>query len=96
MIDDRRFEWDVSKSEANLLKHGIDFEEAVALWLDRCAVYQTLQFGGERRYKLHARYSGDVWIAIFTLRGTIIRIISVRRATKKEVSHYGKSNNQCS
>lgn len=91
---DERFEWDVAKSEANLLKHGIDFEEAIALWSDLWRVDEALWFAGERRYKLYARYAGAVWIAIFARRGTIIRIISVRRATKKEVSHYGRANNQ--
>ena len=43
------FEYDRSKSERNLEKHGVDFEEAQELWSDPYMVRFTVEYGGERR-----------------------------------------------
>ncbi len=88
------YEYDVGKSVANLDKHGIDFEEAKLLWDDPWAYEVKVAYKGESRYMLLARYAGSIWAAIYTLRGNATRIISVRRATKKEVSFYDKQVNE--
>jgi hypothetical protein len=86
------FEFDPQKSDANKLKHGIDFEEAKALWNDPNAIEVELQYQDERR---HARIgkqfegSAELWTAIFTLRAEKVRLISVRRARTKEKQQYG-------
>ncbi len=43
------FEYDRSKSERNLEKHGVDFEEAQELWSDPYMVRFAVEYGGERR-----------------------------------------------
>lgn len=86
-----RFAWDVSKSERNLEKHGIDFDEGTRLWDDPNKTETPQPRKGELRWKLHARYAGAVWIAIYTQRTTIIRIISVRRANRNEVAYYDRT-----
>lgn len=88
------FEYDKAKSDLNLEKHGIDFEEAQALWDDRNRVEFRLQAAGEKRFGVLARYAGCVWLAVTTLRGLRIRIVFVRRATLKEASFYDKENNR--
>jgi len=85
-----QFEWDERKSSSNLEKHGIDFEEACSLWLDPDAISLDLEHRGEKRELLIAHYAGSCWAAIYTMRGQVVRIISVRRAVKGEVSLYDK------
>lgn len=91
MTNDYRFAWDTAKSNQNLEKHGIDFDEGTRLWDDPWRTSASVPRGGERRRKLYARYVGAIWIAIYVQRDTIIRIISVRRATGKEVSQYDRA-----
>lgn len=88
------FEYDPAKSTTNLLKHGIDFEEAQSLWGDQEALTIRVRRKAEKRLMLIARYAGACWTAIYTMRGDIIRIISVRRATGNEVSYYDRKRNE--
>lgn len=82
------FEYDPSKSSANRHKHGIDFDEAQALWDDPWRLDVPIQTEGEARILTLARLNERVWAAIWTIRGENIRIISVRRARKDEVTYY--------
>ena len=86
------FEWDSEKSESNRKKHGIDFETAKSLWLDGNRVEIHAPHPVEDRAILIAQYLNRVWTAIYTMRGDVIRIISARRARKKEVSLYEKKD----
>lgn len=81
-------EYDPNKSAANLEKHGIDFEEAKALWDDENALMIRVDRPGEERHTLFASLNGAVWTAVITFRGEAVRIISVRRARKEEVKLY--------
>jgi uncharacterized protein len=86
------FEFDQQKSESNKTKHGIDFEEAQALWNDPDAVEVELKYPDEQRHARIARLfegSTELWTAIFTLRSEKVRLSSVRRARTKEKEHYG-------
>lgn len=89
-----RFEYDLMKSNANLEKHGIDFEEGQQLWRDRRRIQFRLQCRPEERHGILSRYGGAIWLAIITHRKNCIRIISIRRATVKEASIYDKANNR--
>jgi uncharacterized DUF497 family protein len=81
------FEFDPAKSEINKDKHGIDFIEAQELWKN--PVFNVkLPVSAEAR-ELNIGHIGEkYWAAITTRRKTYIRIISVRRARKKEVDIY--------
>ena len=83
-----RFEYDPNQSISNKLKHGIDFEEAQFLWLDVHSYGFPAKSVGEERFALIATYKGDFWVAFYTSRKDRIRIISVRRARKKERELY--------
>ncbi len=80
-----KFEFDPEKSEANKIKHGIDFVEAQVLWgdPDRLQVFARTQ--GEPRLILIGRIHDKHWSAVFTIRGDVTRIISVRRCRTTEV-----------
>lgn len=82
------FEFDPAKSTANKAKHGIDFIEARELWRDPQRVFAPALVASEPRFVAIGRIGGRVWTAIFTWRGDRVRIISVRRARKKEAERY--------
>ncbi|RJP41712.1 MAG: BrnT family toxin [Desulfobacteraceae bacterium] len=82
------FEWDDQKSDSNKLKHGIDFNDATALWIDPFRVEIKASFQDEDRFVLIGMMDDKIWTAIFTIRNQAVRIISVRRAREKEALLY--------
>ena len=86
------FEWDEPKSKINKSKHGIDFQTAKNLWLDENRIEIHAPHPIEDRSILIATHGKKVWAAVYTMRGDTIRIISVRRARKKERDLYEKEN----
>lgn len=86
------FEYDENKSRANLAKHAIDLVEAQLIWQDSKRLeVRLITERNETRYQIIARIDDLIWTAIFTYRAEAIRIISVRRARKKEVMLYENS-----
>jgi uncharacterized DUF497 family protein len=83
-----QFEWDENKSLANELKHGIDFHSATKLWNDEERIEIHTAFPDERRKILIGRIDEKIWACVFTLRKGTVRIISARRARKKEAALY--------
>jgi uncharacterized DUF497 family protein len=82
------FEYDPYKSIKNKEKHGIDFEEAQALWSDPHAVGFHGKSEDEIRFAIVSRHRGKIWVGFYTLREGRTRIISVRRARKGETQLY--------
>ena len=82
------FEFDENKSQSNKVKHGIDFVEAQVLWNDLSRLEIPVFSSDEPRVVLIGRIGVKIWAAVITYRGKNIRIISVRRARKKEVKIY--------
>ena len=87
-----KFEWDVSKSSSNRLKHGIDFETARGLWLDESRIEIQAPHPIENRHIIIGKLQGKLWTAVYTIREGAIRIISVRRSREKEAKLYEKEN----
>lgn len=85
--------FDPRKSRLNAFNHGIAFSEARRLWDDPFRVVVPLHHRGEKRYLLIARYEGSLWTAVCTDRGNAVRIISVRKADRMEVSEYDRRRN---
>jgi hypothetical protein len=84
-----RFEFDPAKSAANLAKHGIDFEAARAIWDDPNRLEVDARNEGEPRVFVIGRIQQTTWAALVTYRHEeTIRLISVRRARRKERAHY--------
>ena len=83
------FEWDANKSDSNLAKHGIDFVQAQAVWLDVDRIDVRGVFVGEPRRLMIGRIGGKVWACVYTYReAEAIRIISCRRARPREIRDY--------
>lgn len=82
------FECDPEKSAADRIKHGIDFDEAQALWSDPFLIEAPALTQDEPRFIAVGRIGARRWTAIFTWREERLRIISVRRARKTEIERY--------
>ncbi|HMO82040.1 MAG TPA: BrnT family toxin [Pyrinomonadaceae bacterium] len=82
------FEFDPQKSELNKTKHGIDFEEAQAIWTDVASIQLNTNLGEEDRFLAIGLIGEALWTAVITHRGNSIRIISVRRSRKDEKKAY--------
>ena len=83
------FEWDENKNLSNIKKHGYDFRQVLPLMVRTPSlfVYES-SYQGEQRYVAIAPFDGSYVAIIYTKRQEKIRIISVRRARKKEVKSY--------
>ena len=82
------FEHDEIKSQANLLKHGINFIDAQALWDDPSLLEVTANTEDEQHYLIIGLIQNKYWSAIITYRGSNVRLISVRRSRTEEVALY--------
>jgi hypothetical protein len=83
------FEWDKSKAKKNLLKHGISFADAFAVFEDPNAVTLEDHGADEERYvTIGMDAFGCVLVVAYTWRGDNIRIISARKAVRSEVKEY--------
>jgi hypothetical protein len=84
-----KYEWDENKRVANLAKHGVDFIDAKNF--DWSSAIETI----DDRFN----YIEDRWIAlgfigsrlhviIYTMQGENVRLISLRKANKREKDYY--------
>ncbi|MBA4173666.1 MAG: hypothetical protein C0511_13705 [Hyphomicrobium sp.] len=85
-----RFEWDDDKARANLLKHGVSFEDASLVFDDDLALVEAdVSAGYEERWRTIGIAHGGVLFVISTEReNEIIRIISARPASRHEQDRY--------
>jgi uncharacterized DUF497 family protein len=92
-VSDNPFIWDEQKAKANLKKHGISFDEATSVFDDDNALYMpdTLHCEYEDRFIVIGMSEKlNVLMVCHCYRDsdTVIRIISARKATKKEAAQY--------
>jgi len=73
------FEFDPQKSAAKKVKHGIDFAEAQALWLDDVLIEAPARTDDEPRFLVVGRIGGRHWSAVCVRRGYICAISPARR-----------------
>ncbi|MFT5140766.1 MAG: uncharacterized DUF497 family protein [Rhodothermales bacterium] len=85
-----KIEWDPKKAATNLLKHKVDFAEAVIALEDEDALTIEDRDHDEQRFKTLGLGSHlNVLLVVHTYReGNIIRIISVRKADRSETNQY--------
>lgn len=85
------FEWDERKARTNLRRHRVDFADAATVFEDDRAVTVTDEEQNEERFStLGLDALGRELVVIYTMRGKRIRIISARRATRREREEYHK------
>ncbi|NOT11919.1 MAG: BrnT family toxin [Methylococcaceae bacterium] len=90
------FEWDSDKAQSNFAKHGITFEEAAEVFLDRLhlSVFDDEHSENEERWcTLGKNSKGHLIVVIHTFeehnnQKAALRIISARKATNHEQQQY--------
>jgi uncharacterized DUF497 family protein len=85
------FEWDANKARLNLAKHGVHFEEAATVFGDPFSVtiFDPAHSQTEDRFVILGRSHLDkLLVVVHTERGDNIRIISARRASRRERKQY--------
>jgi uncharacterized DUF497 family protein len=94
------FEWDAHKASTNRRKHGVSFDEATTVFADPDALDgpDLAHSTDETRFLRLGRSSGGrVLMVAYTIRrtgdGEAIRIISARRASRKERRAYEPESN---
>lgn len=88
------FEWNLEKSGANLKKHGVSFEEAQTIFYDEFAVqfFDDEHSEDEKRFLLLGMSTTARLLLVCHCErdsGHVIRIISARKATRRESTFYG-------
>ena len=84
------YEWDENKNKINQEKHGIDFLDAVQVFLDpnRMEMVDDRKEYGETRYLTIGEVETVFLFVVYTKRGHKCRLISARRASKNEREIY--------
>ena len=83
------FEWDGSKNQVNLRKHGIAFKTAARVFLDPYAIeFDDLDASGELRFNAIGLVDNRMLFVTYTMRNDTVRIISARGAEPHEKRKY--------
>ena len=92
-MEDMEFEWDERKNATNERKHGISFEDAKAVFRDPARVGWLCSDPGddEERFVIVGRSGWKIMSVIYTMRGNITRLISARKASRREQREYHQS-----
>lgn len=93
--DEIEVEWDTNKESINQKKHGIGFYEAATVFFDPLSITapdEKHSIGEQRHNILGESEHGDLMVVTFTERGTRLRVISARQATRSEKREYEESN----
>jgi uncharacterized protein len=87
------FEWDENKNRENIRKHGFDFVDAEEMFRGVLVVDpDTRKDYGESRWTGIGTIRGRIAVVVFTERGAeTIRIISLRKASRREGKQYKKA-----
>lgn len=82
-------EYDSGKDAANVAKHGVSLAEATELdWDTLLAMEDRRRDYGECRMIGYALQGERLYCVVFTDRGTVRRIISLRKAKNREIMRY--------
>ena len=85
------FEWDTNNAKTNFLKHNVSFEEAATVFGDnRSITIDDVAHSSHEKRKVTLGKSANnhLIVVAHTERGQQIRIISARRASRKERKQY--------
>lgn len=83
------YTWDEAKRQSNLRKHGLDFADAPAVFDWWPVTYEDTRFHySERRFNTIGIFRGVTVVLTYTEHGNEIRIISFRKADKREADKF--------
>lgn len=87
------YDHDPRKLAENVAKHGIWFHEAKEFEWDTANIeVDGRKFYGETRFRATGLVGTRAYVMVFTLRGTAVRLISLRKANPREVKRYVSKN----
>lgn len=87
-----RLTFDPAKNAKNIAERGLSFERVADLdWETAVLIEDTRKDYGERRVQVFARMVGRLHVAVITVRGNAMHVISFRKANRKEVMRYEKT-----
>lgn len=91
-----KFEWDNDKSQACFIQRGFDFTYVAKAFFDPTKIIESdnRKEYGEQRYRLFGLIDERLFVIVFTCRQDKIRIISARKANKREISYYDNHSNE--
>jgi uncharacterized DUF497 family protein len=79
-----RYEYDPGKRQKNLETHGYDLEDARRIYEHPNVVTVRSSYAGEVRYIDLAPWGDKLLMLVYTMRGSVVRPISLRVAGRKE------------
>ncbi len=82
--------WNPKKAASNVRKHGVRFADAVAVFEDESSLWleDSRNYDEERFVAVGMDHLNRILTVVFTFRGDDIRLISARKATKREKADY--------
>lgn len=84
-----RFAWDEAKRASNLRIHGLDFRDSSEVFAGPTLTVEDDRFAyGERRFVTVGFIQGRVVTVVHTESGSVIRVISLRKATRHEQARF--------
>jgi uncharacterized protein len=85
------YEWDGAKNLSNVAKHGLTFADAELVFAGPCVTFVDNRFAyGEERYITLGLLAGRLVLIAHASRGEVTRIISMRKANRREQGIYQK------
>ena len=81
------YEWDEDKRARNIFRHEIDFDSVQKFDWATCLTIVDERFD-EHRYRCLGFIEGRLHALVYTIREISLRIISLRRANKREIKYY--------
>ena len=86
-------EFDTTKDEANMAKHGVSLALAAEIeWSDVLCAADTRRDYGELREVGYAAIEQRLYVVMFVQHGETMRVISLRKANKRELKHHEQAN----
>ncbi|MFA6020152.1 MAG: BrnT family toxin [Rhodospirillales bacterium] len=92
----QEFEWDDAKSRRCEAERGVSFTDILPAFFDpdRHIEADDRREYGEDRFQLYGHVGERLFVVVFTVRDSTIRIISARRANRRERKNYGESQSK--
>jgi uncharacterized DUF497 family protein len=81
-------EYDAAKNQRNMALRGLSFELVRDFDFDSALIRRDHRHVFEIRYQAVGQIGDDVMFVVFTMRGEAVRVISLRRASRKERNLY--------
>ncbi len=85
-----KISFDKAKNERNIALRGLSFNMAADLDWESANIFEDVRNAyGEPRFIAYGYINSRMHVIVYTLRASSIRVISLRKANRREVAKYG-------